>query len=384
MHSPLHFNEQQVWGGDQFPIPTDDSDEDKHEEATLIGHTQHGTRFHDPPQGNFIASTSDDLFRPHTGDPSTYTFHLPNIPFNPNPCYNAYNHKHHRILPPSTSYNNPFFSVPPLSSNDIPVPTTPLPRNLASRRLGPPPLIPPRPSLCHHHVFDYHSQSPFDHPAPDRTVHSQAIPLQPSYHAHSVDHRLHRSFSPSPSLPPSSFHTVSKTLPTVAHIPLLTSKHDFFPWDEGVHTLICANGLIGHILDPSAFMDPTCPDLCPTPPPVLSMSSGPLDIEASNRWWQVDNIVQHILVSRLGSVPRGLLPSSSTTTRTALSIYQTLLQFYGTCNFVDCTELLSSLHTSTCVAGRVPEFVSKWRVGLVKLQTARYLYNVKICISLFV
>ena len=148
--------------------------------------------------------------------------------------------------------------------------------------------------------------------------------------------------------------------------------------------LICANGLIGHILDPSAFMDPTHPDLCPTPPPILSMSSSPHDIEASNCWWQVDNVVQHILVSCLGSIPRGLLPSLSAVTRTALFIYQTLSQFYGTCNFVDCTELLSLLHTSNCVTGQVLEFVSKWRVGLVKLQSARFLYNVKICISLFV
>ena len=103
-----------------------------------------------------------------------------------------------------------------------------------------------------------------------------------------------------------------------------------------------------------------------------------------HRWWAEDNVVQHILVSRLGSIPRGLLPSSTTITRTALSIYQTLSQYNGTCNFVDCTELLNSLHNSVCTSGCVPDFVSRWRVGLVKLQSARFVFNVKICISLFV
>ena len=186
---------------------------------------------------------------------------------------------------------------------------------------------------------------------------------------------------PSPS--PSSV-SLSKTLPTVTHIPVLTSKLDFFPWDEGVNALIRANGLIGHILDPSAFVDPTRPDLAPNPAPVLSMSSSPRDIEASNRWWAEDNVVQHILVSRLGTVPRGLLPSSNTISRTALSIYWTLTQYFGTCSFADCTELLNSLHNSVCTAGRVPDFVSKWRIGSAKLQSARFVFSVKICISLFV
>ena len=131
-------------------------------------------------------------------------------------------------------------------------------------------------------------------------------------------------------------------------------------------------------------MDPNRPDLAPTPLPILSMSSTPPEIEASNRWWADDNIVQHILISRLGATARGLLPSSSTATRTALSIYQILTKQYGTCNFADCTELLHSLHNSTCVAGRVPDFVSKWRVGLSKLQSARFGFNIKICVTLFV
>ena len=131
-------------------------------------------------------------------------------------------------------------------------------------------------------------------------------------------------------------------------------------------------------------MDPSRPDLRPSPLPVLGWSPSPQDIDASNRWWAEDNIVQHILLSRLGSVPRGLLPSSNIITRTALSIYQTLTTYFGTCNFADCTELLNSLHNSACTSGRVPDFVSKWRIGLAKLQSARFAFNIRICISLFV
>ena len=251
---------------------------------------------------------------------------------------------------------------------------------MTSRRLGPPPPIPPRPVMSEPSAFTYRSQSPYV----SVTQYPQPVQSHPTYRPRQDDSYLvSRASSLSPSLPP-FFLSVSKTLLSVAHIPLLTSKHDFFPWDKGVQALIRANELIGHILDPSAFVDPSCPDLCPTPPPVLTMSSSPRDIDSSNRWWAEDNVAQHILVTRLGGVPQRLLPSSLTNTRTALSIYQILTHYYGTCNFADCTELLNSLHNSTCTTGRVSDYVSKWRVGLVKLQSARFAYNVKICISLFV
>ena len=124
--------------------------------------------------------------------------------------------------------------------------------------------------------------------------------------------------------------------------------------------------------------------MAPSPLPVLSMSSSPLEIDASNRWWAEDNIVQHILLSRLGSTPRGLLPSSNTPNRTALSIYQTLTQYYRTCNITDCADLLSSLQNSVCVAGRVSDYVSRWRVGILKLKSTRFLFGIKLCINAFV
>lgn len=185
-------------------------------------------------------------------------------------------------------------------------------------------------------------------------------------------------------IPPLSIPASSKTLPTVSHIPILTSKLDFFAWDEGVTSLIRANGLIGHILNPSEPVNVNRPDRIPTALPILSVPPLPEDITALNRWWDNDNVTQHILVSRLGSTPRGLLPSPNLVTRTALSIYRMLLQYYGTCSFADCTKLMNLLHNTPCVTGRIQEYVSRRRMGISRLQSARFPFSIRVCISQFV
>jgi hypothetical protein len=359
----------------------------QHEQATLVGHIQQDSRVQSMPQGGIIASTSDSLFHPVSNVPSSHTFTLPDIPFNPALHHHAYNQPpdtFHRSFPhtPFTSYNNPAFVVPPSPPHPL---YNHVPSSDVNLQLAPAPLIPPRvqshfPQPVYNHpfpVFDYPQHS-FNHfPPPNPTFHH--APPAPS--AYQVPPAVVSTPSPLQSL---AVSPLPKTLLTVTHIPLLTSKHDFFPWDEGVTSLIRVNGLIGHILDPCTFVDPCRPDLAPVPAPALSIASPPLEIEASNRWWAEDNIAQHILVSRLGTVPRGLLPASNIITRTALSIYKLLLKYYGTCNFADCTELLHSLQNSTCTTGRVQEFVSKWRAGISRLQSAHFVFNVKICISLFV
>jgi hypothetical protein len=385
MQTPPNFNDQQNWGGQGFqpqaePGPMGFSTVSD-EQTTFVARDRQDLRPQLSSQGGVIASSSDNLFHPVSNNPPP-AFNLPDIPSHSR--FRAYNHSpFSRPLPyPSTfsSYNNPSFAVPPQPARAF-----------------------------YNNIHSLHTHIPLDHHPPNHVPldHHPPIPArisplpqidnhQPSHNyfvpPHHPSHQIPPSYHPPvpvpvPSPAPSSsstVHSLSKTLPTVTHIPTLTSKHDFFPWDEGVQALIRANGLIGHILDPTAFVDPSRPDLAPTPPPVLSMSSSPREIEMSNRWWGEDNIVQHILLSRLGSVPRGLLPSSNSNTRTALSIYKLLVQYYGICNFADCTELLNSLHNSLCTTGRVSEFVSKWRIGLAKLQSAQYAFNIKISISMFV
>ena len=421
MQTPPNLNDQHAWGGKPFRhsiLHSDHSDSPEavlekdrqtvssavtEQDQTIIGRVpQDNAQVNPMSQAGFVASSSDNLFHPVTNVPSSHVFSLPNIPSNVQVPSNSRRHGHnsntyhHPYHSPFSSYNNPTFTIPHAYT-----PVTVL--------LGPPPPIPPRVRSRSVRQFNqpqsqpspfYHSQHMYNHTQPVHNFHQPAyIQPQPAFqnqpafppYQHQPTYNfpiptlyqnppLHTLSPPSPPPSPSA----SKTLPTVTHIPILTSKLDFFAWDEGINTLIRANGLLGHILDPSTPVDPIRPDLAPSPPPVLTTISSVREIEASNRWWAKDNIAQHILLSRLGTVPRGLLPSANITTRTALYIYKLLVQNFGTSNFADCTELLTSLHSSICSPGRVQEFVSKWRTGLSKLQSANFIFSIKICISLFV
>ena len=362
MQTPPNLNEHHLWGGERLKPSLDDSrsDDGGLEQTTLFAPGQQAPGIQPLSQAGFVASSSDDLFHPTSGGPFPYTFPLSNIPLTPS--------TRHQVHYPTSSYNNPSFQIPP--SHLLPTYT-----NLNRLPVGPPPPIPPRPRML--------PQIPVDQIPLQNTAYTQPFSniSPPIRQINSYNHRS----SPSPPLSSSSARSLSpKTLPTVTHVPILTSKHDFFAWDEAVNSLIYANGLIGHILDPSVAVNPYRPDLAPTPIPTLSVPPSASEITALSRWWAKDSIAQHILVSRLGSVPRGLLPSPNIVTRTALAIYKLLLQYYGTCNFADCTDLLGSLHGLICTPGRVQEFVSKWRTGISRLQSAKVIFNIKICMSFFV
>ena len=188
----------------------------------------------------------------------------------------------------------------------------------------------------------------------------------------------HTHYLPLPVSPP-------LPVPSVAHTPLLTNKFYFFAWDDVVTSLLRASGLIGHIqvLDPSEPLDQSRPDRKPSILPVLPPSPTAGDISVLKRWWDEDNIAQHILTSRIGAVPRGLLPSPNLATRTALTIYQALQRYYGTSNIANCAELLDTLNSTPCVPGRILEYVSKWRTGISRLQSARFPFSIKLSISQF-
>ena len=110
----------------------------------------------------------------------------------------------------------------------------------------------------------------------------------------------------------------------------------------------------------------------------------PQDLVDLNHWWDDDNVAQHVLVSHLGNIPRGLLPLPNLIIRTALSIYRMLSQYYGMCSFADCTELMNSLHNTPCTTGQVQEYMSRWRTGISHLQSAKFPFSLWICICQFV
>jgi hypothetical protein len=364
MQSPSNLDNQQDWGGEDFRTGSSNNDQ------TIRTHGTHGELGSGVPssQRGFIASNSDNLFHPAPVVPA-YVFNLPDVPLNPHPYYNTYHQNHSnsfpRQIPPSSSYtsfNNPSFVIPPLPPH--------FPHNNTSFRTPAPPTSP--------FIQRQPAYNQFRAPA------SPFVQRQPAYTQFPPNHippntQIHY-YIPHPSSS-SSLSPVSKALPTTTHIPLLTSKLDFYPWDEAVTTLLRANGLIGHILDLPDF---NRPDRVPVPMPILSVNPSPDELAGFNRWWDADNIAQHVIASRLGPIPRALLPSTTVTTRTALSIYKMLVQYYGTCSYADCADLANSLYSSACVHGRVPDYVSKWRIGISRLQSAQFPFSIKMCLNQFV
>jgi len=353
----------------------------------------------------FLASYSDDLFNPPLRAPSVSSvpiFSLPEVRFPQNST--AY------IQPPDTFSRVRAFraDVPPHFPRTFP--------NHSSSRPASAPPAPSSPLLVHNMtnfpvpVFNPLSiQLPYSHrtssslPPPFVAPHVPNMPHQPVSNAFShalpfpsTSHNPPVQYVyclPAPSTPfsapfqspsHSTSHISSKTLPSVSHISLLNSKSDFHTWDKGVTSLLRHLGLLGHILDPSEPLDPSRPDRVPLPEPVLSASPTSAELTAFTRWWDNDNVAQHVLIARLGSTPRGLLPSSNIANRSARSIYSTLTHYYGLCSWSDGSELLNTLNTSICTPGRVQEYVSKWRTGISRLRSARFPINVKILISNFV
>ena len=354
MQNSADLNEQQAWGGSSYHPHSATGHPGQ---TTLVGR-QGMLLGVVPSHAGILASASNNFFHP-TSFPvhSSVPYRLPDVPVPHHiPQYPHYSHipvnrdylSHPNNLPhsSSTSYNNPNFVIPS------------------------PPHISPVTPLQHHLPFSRHTPPPQPHIPPFHGP-PGAPPIQYVYYVPQTQPQPPPSRSP--PLP-----TFTKTLPSISHlhIPTLSNKSDFAAWDEGVTSSLRAHGLLGHILDPSIPADSTRPDRAPCSMPILSSSPTEADVALLTRWWDEDNIAQHILTSRLGTIPRGLLPSSNLVAHTALSIYQTLVQYYGTSNFADCTDLFDHLNALSCQPGRVQEYVSKWCTGISRLQSAKFPFSV--------
>src|ERR1700678_3293962 len=383
--TPVGTNEQQVWGGNVYRYP-DPSGTLTVEQAAHVDPPDPGSVLPPSSQAHLLASSSDDLFHPVPGGPSFVPYRLPPVPNNTAYTLPFSNHipvnRSHLSQPPvrflpyptsASSYNNPAFTIP---SQDFSQP------NYQQHPSHFQPVSSAVP-LYHSQPQHTHFTPPFSQPPP-LSVSPVPAAYMPHHNSQIPAQYVYYVPQPSSSPAPSFSSSPSKALPSVTHIPTLTNKIDFFAWDEGVTALLCAHGLFGHILDSSAPLDPSRPDLAPAPLPVLPVSPSAADLAALSRWWVEDNAAQHILVSKIGSIPRGLLPSSNLVARTALSIYQTLVRYYGTCSYSDCAVLLNSLHGTPCQPGRVQEFVSKWRTGLSRLRSTTFPFSIKMCINQFV
>ena len=262
----------------------------------------------------FTVSNSDDVFTPTSGGHTPHPmFFIPNtLPFHNN---TAYNHIPDNFHTPTTQFPCHFIcDTTPHLPSPPPLPPHIHPSNLPCihtpilHQGHPPQTTAPNfphfsPGLMHQYPPYFQSQ----HPVPIQYVYLPS-PLHPTV--------------PDTTILPSA----SKSLPVITSIPILNLKTDFYAWDEGISTLLWHLGIHGHILDPANIVDAQCLDLSSSRRPTLSEPPTPLKLVAFKWWNDNDNITQHVLIGRLGSLAQQLLPSMDD--HTAFVIYKAICKYF--------------------------------------------------------
>src|SRR5271168_260276 len=179
----------------------------------------------------------------------------------------------------------------------------------------------------HNQIFSLHTNNIF----PILFILILSICATPPLHV-ALDPLLDPSSLVNTSLYSTPFVPVStKTLPTVTHIPILSGRTDFGAWNDGVRTLLLHLGYLGHVSDPPPAGFTPLPDRVPTYPPPLSDPPFLAELSAHKIWWERDNVASHVLLSRLSSVFRSLLPyddGDSVSPCTSRVIYEILRETY--------------------------------------------------------
>ena len=348
-------------------------DEQPEWEGTIPQPSGSNTQFQAFP---FTASSSDNVFAPISGGRfSQPQIFAPNsIPIDNNTAYNqlpnsptvqpsrfVYDRPPHLPISPSHS---PLQNIHPSHYRRLHFPF-PNNNNNFTHTSAPDfrpfvPQVPQPPFYYNHHLYP-------QNPAPIQYVYLPApLPVAPPL------------IAPDPlALPPAS-----KSLPVLTSIPLLNIKSDFYAWDEGVATLLRHLGIQGHVMDPTLPVIPQRPDLSPSIRPLLSDPPSPAELSAFHRWAENDNVAQYVLVGRLGSLARQLLPS--TDERTAFLMYKAICKYFGLRNFTDCAVLAASLRNLRCEPNKIQDFVARWRAGVSRLRSARFPFSVRVYITDFV
>jgi hypothetical protein len=177
---------------------------------------------------------------------------------------------------------------------------------------------------------------------------------------------------------------VSRTaLPTTTHISILNGQSDFSAWHDGVKALIRHLGGYGHI---ASLGDPILlhrPDLRPSVPPVITPQSTQIEVADCARWWDLDNVVQHVLLARLGSSVRMILPEESFE-RTARDIYETLKSNFGANRRSEGTNIFLELLSVRCSPNHLRDYVTAWQNGVTKMRSCRFMVPGYVLSLLFV
>lgn len=199
----------------------------------------------------------------------------------------------------------------------------------------------------------------------------------PPYHMYPYMH------FPPPAPPAVEPQHVPHTLPTTTHISILTGQSDFAVWHDGVKALIRHLKGFGHIASLADPIVPHRPDLNPTDAPVITGQSTQLEIDECTRWWDLDNVVQHVLLARLGPSVRMILPEESVE-RTARDIYQTLKSNYGANRRSEGTNIFLEVLAVRCNPSRLRDYVSAWQNAVTKMRSCRFMVPGYILSLLFV
>jgi hypothetical protein len=284
-------------------------------------------------------------------------------------------HTHpHRDLPPHV-YQAPdpvLPSLPPIPQPPV-VAQQPMPhRHPIPSMQTPAPPLPPPPQYAYHGPPIWPGGFPgFGAPGYGAPAN---FPLYP-YHAY-MHHQppIQTTAPPNPPRP---------TLPTTTHISILNGQSDFAAWHDGVRALIRHMGGFGHIASLADPLLPHRPDLHPSQPPVVTSQSPQAELNACARWWELDNVVQHVLLARLGTSVRMILPEENED-RTARDIYQTLKSNYGANRRTEGTNVFLELLAVRCNPHRLRDYVSTWQNAVTKMRSCRFMVPGYVLSLLFV
>ena len=220
-------------------------------------------------------------------------------------------------------------------------PFVPRPLHLNPQHL--PQHIPPPPPYVYHH-----GNGPGQLPGygiPVGGAHHYPYYPNPYYH-----------IPPPPIYAPPPSPTI-RSLPTTTHIGILNGQSDFAAWHDGVKALIRHLGGFGHITSMSDPVLPHQPNLSPSAAPLITPQSTQIERDEHTQWWNLDNVIQHVLLARLGSNVWMILPEENSE-RSAQDIYETLRTNFGTNRRSEGTNIFLDILSLRCNPHQVRDYVS--------------------------
>ncbi len=256
---------------------------------------------------------------------------------------------------------------PPVVQQPVPLQQF-IPRPLHLPRHLPQHLPPPPPYVYHH------SNLPGQFPG-------YGIPVGGAHHYPYYPNAYYHVPAPPMYAPPPSPTILS--LPTTTHISILNGQSDFAAWHDRVKALIRHLGWFGHITSMSDPVLPHRPDLSPSTAPLITPQSTQIERDEHTQWWNLDNIIQHVLLARLGSNVRMILPEENFE-RSARDIYEMLRTNFGSNRRSEGTNIFLDILSLHCNPHQIQDYVSAWQNAVTKMRNCHFIVPGYVLSLLFV